>query len=187
MTATQSRATPDGRGSDGPVLTVEHLDVVYKVRGRSRLALRDVSFSIGRRETYGLVGESGSGKSTVALALTRYLPRNGRVSAGSITVNGQDTLSLRHPDLRQLRARTISMVYQEPGRALNPSLHVGRQGAEAYERAKADRLGFWAEQAGRLHWSALLAAVGGAEPGVSSRTRERLVRIGQRLDAEFAA
>ena len=159
MTATQSRATPDGRGSDGPVLTVEHLDVVYKVRGRSRLALRDVSFSIGRRETYGLVGESGSGKSTVALALTRYLPRNGRVSAGSITVNGQDTLSLRHPDLRELRARTISMVYQEPGRALNPSLHVGRQVAEVYEIAGLPR-GEALERA-----EAMLAKVQISDPG----------------------
>ena len=159
MTATQSRATPDGRGSDGPALTVEHLDVVYKVRGRDRLALRDVSFSIGRRETYGLVGESGSGKSTVALALTRYLPRNGRVSAGSITVNGQDTLSLRHPDLRELRARTISMVYQEPGRALNPSLHVGRQVAEVYEIAGLPR-GEALERA-----EAMLAKVQISDPG----------------------
>ena len=52
--------------------------------------LRDVSFQIGRGESYGLVGESGSGKSTVALALMRYLPSNGRVSAGTITINGQD-------------------------------------------------------------------------------------------------
>src|SRR5262249_11801134 len=77
----------------------------------------------------------GSGKSTVALALTRYLPRNGRVSSGSITINGQDTLSLGRAALRHLRARTVSMVYQEPGRALNPSIRVGRQVAEVYEIA----------------------------------------------------
>jgi peptide/nickel transport system ATP-binding protein len=139
MTATDASATPTGRDGDGPTLTVEHLDVVYKVRGRDRLALRDVSFSIGRRESYGLVGESGSGKSTVALALTRYLPRNGRVSAGSVTMDGQDTLSLGPGALRGLRARTVSMVYQEPGRALNPSLRVGRQVAEVYEIAGDSR------------------------------------------------
>ena len=111
------------------------MDVTYRVRGQDRLALRDVSFSIGRGESYGLVGESGSGKSTAALALVRYLPRNGRVSAGTISINGQDPLAMGRAALRDLRARTVSMVYQEPGRALNPSLRVGRQIAEVFEIA----------------------------------------------------
>jgi len=117
----------------GPALEVSHMDIVYRVRGQDRLALRDISFSIARGESYGLVGESGSGKSTVALALVRYLPRNGRVSAGTISINGQDPLSMGKSALRELRARTVSMVYQEPGRALNPSLRVGRQIAEVFE------------------------------------------------------
>jgi peptide/nickel transport system ATP-binding protein len=111
------------------------MDIVYRVRGQDRLALRDVSFSIARGESYGLVGESGSGKSTVALALVRYLPRNGRVSGGTISINGQDPLTLGKSALRELRARTVSMVYQEPGRALNPSMRVGRQIAEVFEIA----------------------------------------------------
>jgi len=119
----------------GPALEVSHMDIVYRVRGQDRRALRDVSFSIARGESYGLVGESGSGKSTVALALVRYLPRNGRVSAGTISINGQDPLSLGKSALRELRARTVSMVYQEPGRALNPSMRVGRQIAEVFEIA----------------------------------------------------
>src|ERR1700689_1888457 len=123
----------------GPALEVSHMDIMYRVRGQNRLALRDVSFSIARGESYGLVGESGSGKSTVALALVRYLPRNGRVSAGTISINGQDPLSLGKSALRQLRARTVSMVYQEPGRALNPSLRVGEQIAEVFEIAGASR------------------------------------------------
>ena len=94
-----------------------------------------MSFQIGRSESYGLVGESGSGKSTVALALTRYLPRNGRVSAGSIRIAGRDPLAMDAAELRQLRARSVSMVYQEPGKALNPSIRVGRQVAEVYEVA----------------------------------------------------
>lgn len=114
-------------------LEVSHLDVAYRVRGKDRLALRDVSFSIGRQESFGLVGESGCGKSTTALAVTRYLPRNGRLSAGSVLVNGQDPAKMDKRALRRFRARTISMVYQEPGRALNPSIRVGRQVAEVYE------------------------------------------------------
>jgi peptide/nickel transport system ATP-binding protein len=118
-------------------LDVSHLQVSYRVRGQDRLALRDVSFQIGRQESFGLVGESGCGKSTTALAITRYLPRNGRQSDGSITVNGQDLSSMDKRALQQFRARTVSMVYQEPGRALNPSLRVGRQVAEVYEIAGA--------------------------------------------------
>jgi peptide/nickel transport system ATP-binding protein len=125
----------DNRLAEAVVVDAAHVDVSYNVRGTDRLAIRDVSFQIGRGESFGLVGESGSGKTTMALAITRYLARNGRVSAGSITVNGQDVASLRRNDLRLLRARTISMVYQEPGRALNPSIKVGRQVAEVYEIA----------------------------------------------------
>jgi peptide/nickel transport system ATP-binding protein len=119
--------------ADAPLaLSVQHMDVTYRVRGQDRLALRDVSFSIERGESYGLVGESGSGKSTAALALVRYLPGNGRVSNGMISINGLDPLSMDKAALRDLRARTVSMVYQEPGRALNPSLRVGRQIAEVF-------------------------------------------------------
>jgi peptide/nickel transport system ATP-binding protein len=139
MTTTDASTAPAASGGAGPTVEVEHMDVTYKVRGRDRLALRDISFRIESRESYGLVGESGSGKSTVALALTRYLPRNGRVSSGSITISGQDPLSMGPAALRGLRARTVSMVYQEPGRALNPSIRVGRQVAEVYEIAGRGR------------------------------------------------
>jgi peptide/nickel transport system ATP-binding protein len=120
-------------------LEVSHLDVTYRVREQDRLALRDVSFTIGRGESYGLVGESGSGKSTVALALVRYLPRNGQVSAGTISIGGQDLLSLGDAGLRDLRAHKVSMVYQEPTKALNPSLRVGPQVAEVFSIAGMGR------------------------------------------------
>ena len=139
MTSADTTTQPGAAGAAGPAVTVSHLDVTYQVRGQDRRALRDVSFEIGRRESYGLVGESGSGKSTVALALTRYLPRNGRVSAGEIRINGADPLAMGREALRELRARQVSMVYQEPGRALNPSIRVGRQVAEVYEIAGLGR------------------------------------------------
>jgi peptide/nickel transport system ATP-binding protein len=135
MTAAPEETTPERTDA----LDVASVDVAYRVRGKDRLVLRDVSFRIGRGESYGLVGESGSGKSTMALALMRYLPRNGRVRSGAITIDGRDALALGSSDLRRLRAETVSMVYQEPGRALNPSLRVGRQVAEVYEIAGLDR------------------------------------------------
>jgi peptide/nickel transport system ATP-binding protein len=130
---------PAAPAAPAPALSVTNLDVTYKVRGQDRLALRDVTFSIARGESYGLVGESGSGKSTVALALVRYLPSNGRVSSGTVSINGLDPLSMGRAALRDLRARTVSMVYQEPGRALNPSIRVGRQIAEVFSIAGQSR------------------------------------------------
>ena len=121
VAAGQVRRQESPAGSE-PTLRVANLDVTYRVRGQNRPAIRNVSFQIGNRESYGLVGESGSGKSTVALALTRYLPRNGLVTGGSVSIAGKDPLSMSGSALRDLRARTVSMVYQEPGRALNPSI-----------------------------------------------------------------
>ena len=114
-------------------LAVENLDLAYRVRGKDRQVLRSVSFRIGRGESFGLVGESGCGKSTVALAAVRYLPRNGRIRNGRILVDNQDLMSLGDTALRSLRANTVSMVYQDPGRALNPSLKIGRQMTEIFE------------------------------------------------------
>ena len=114
-------------------LLLEGVEIAYRVRGRDLPVLRDVSFAVHRGEAYGLVGESGCGKSTAALAAIGALPRNGHVRAGRIAVGGQVLAELDAAALRRLRARTLSMVYQDPGRALNPALTVGRQVAEAYE------------------------------------------------------
>ncbi len=123
---------------DAPVdsaLAIENLDVAFRVRGRDRPVLRRLSLRIGRGESYGLVGESGSGKSTAALAAVRYLPRNGRVTGGRILVDGRDLMTLSNAKLRELRTQSVSMVYQDPGRALNPTLRIGRQMTEVFEAA----------------------------------------------------
>ncbi|MBI3900048.1 MAG: ABC transporter ATP-binding protein [Gammaproteobacteria bacterium] len=120
-------------------LVVENLDLAYRVRGRERQVLRDVSFRIGRGESFGLVGESGCGKSTVAFAAVRYLPRNGRVRGGRILIDGRDILSFGDTELRKLRTSSVAMVYQDSARALNPSIRIGRQVAEVFEIAGASR------------------------------------------------
>jgi peptide/nickel transport system ATP-binding protein len=120
-------------------LTIVGLTVTYRIRGRDREVLQDVSLRVRRGEAYGLVGESGCGKSTVAMATLRYLPRNGKVKAGKILIAGQDVQALDADALRTMRANAISMVYQDPGRALNPSMTIARQVAEAFEAAGASR------------------------------------------------
>jgi peptide/nickel transport system ATP-binding protein len=120
-----------------PAIQLEDLEVVYRVRGVDRRVLRGVTLSIGQGESYGLVGESGCGKTTAAFAIMRYLPRNGRVVAGSIRVGGEDLVAMEDAQVRRLRATTLSMVYQNPGTALNPSIRVGDQVAEAFTVAGA--------------------------------------------------
>ncbi len=145
-----STASPTMLGRDpatAPALELDDLHVCYTVRGIDRPVLRGVSLTIDRGEAYGLVGESGCGKTTAAFAIMRYLARNGRVVGGSIRLGGEDLLAMGDADVRRLRATTVSMVYQNPATALNPSLRVGAQlaevltlagtgKAEAHERAR---------------------------------------------------
>ena len=131
MTATEELTPPIAEHAP-LALELEDLDVVYEVRGRDRQVLRGVTLSVKRGEAYGLVGESGCGKSTAALAIVNYLPRNGRVRSGGLRIDGRDALSLSESQLRKLRSESVSMVYQNPGAALNPSIRVGKQVAEVF-------------------------------------------------------
>lgn len=115
-----------------PALEFIDLRLAYLVRGVPREVLRGVSFSVQQGETYGLVGESGCGKSTAAYAAVRYLPRNARILGGSVQLAGRDVVSLGSKELRQLRANDASIVYQDPGQALNPTIKVGPQLLEAF-------------------------------------------------------
>jgi peptide/nickel transport system ATP-binding protein len=142
-----------------PALEVTDLDVAYRIRGHDRQVLRGVSFSIAKGESYGLVGESACGKSTAAFAIVRHLPRNGRILNGSVRVDGRDLLAVSRAELREIRARSISMVYQDPGRALNPSIRIGRQIAEVFEVLGSQRK----EAAERAE--AMLRKVQIADPG----------------------
>ncbi|MBP0617397.1 ABC transporter ATP-binding protein [Jiella mangrovi] len=125
--------TDRARDASAPALHLDDLSVAYTVRGRDLPVLSNVGLTIERGEAYGLVGESGSGKSTVALALQRVLPPNGRISGGHARVAGKDVMELGTAALRKMRANDVAMVFQDPGKALNPSLTVGRQMAEVYE------------------------------------------------------
>lgn len=115
-----------------PALEVKDLRLAYRVRGRDREAIRGVTFTINRGESYGLVGESGCGKSTIAYAAMRYLPSNGKITSGSVVLDGNDMLKLDGEQLRKLRATSASMVYQNPGTALNPTIRAGNQLIESF-------------------------------------------------------
>ena len=119
--------------STTPSLELRDLQVQYTVRGIKKDVLRGVSFSIAPGEAYGLVGESGCGKSTAAFAAMRYLPRNGKISGGQILFEGNDMTAMSADEVSNLRKSAISMVYQNPIAALNPTVRIGDQVAEVFE------------------------------------------------------
>lgn len=116
------------------LLTIDHLDVGYKVGGNWLDAVHDVSLRVEAGQVYGIVGESGSGKSTLALAVMRYLGENGEIRGGTITLDGADLTSKTTAELRELWGGQIGLVPQDPMASLNPSLPVGEQIAEIARR-----------------------------------------------------
>ena len=117
-----------------PVLDVANLTVAYEHEGTMLVAARQINLQIYAGQTYGLVGESGSGKSTIALAIMRYLGRNGRILSGSIMFNNQDMVTLDEKGLRHVWGKEIALVPQDPQSALNPSMRIGEQIAEILRR-----------------------------------------------------
>ncbi len=117
-------------------LSIENLTVAYRQGKQWLTAVRDFSLQIETGQTYGLVGESGSGKSTVALAVMRYLGRNGQVMKGEILFGDRDLLQLSRADMQQIWGDQLAMVPQDPLSSLNPSLRIGEQIAEILRRHK---------------------------------------------------
>jgi ABC-type dipeptide/oligopeptide/nickel transport system ATPase component len=115
-----------------PVLDIRNLTVEYRTAAATFRAVDDISFSLMPGERFGLVGESGSGKSTTILALMRML-RGGRVTSGSMHLNGRDLLALSDRDYRALRFAEMSLVPQGAMSSLNPVLRIGEQMGDIFD------------------------------------------------------
>ena len=111
-----------------PLCKVRDLSVAFNSGNRplAQEVLRGINFDVLPGEVTGLLGESGSGKSTLALAMLRVLPADARVR-GSIRFDGRDLLQLSERKMREVRSARLSIVFQEPGLALNPVMQVGTQ------------------------------------------------------------
>jgi peptide/nickel transport system ATP-binding protein len=109
------------------VLDVTRLTIAYETRKAEVAAVSDVSFSVHEGETVGLVGESGCGKSTIAFGIVNFLGPNGRIKNGRVIFQGHDLVGRSEKELKKLRGDRISMVYQDPMQALNPSVRLGEQ------------------------------------------------------------
>ncbi len=117
-----------------PLLDVRDLTVEFSTRRGIVRAVQHVNIAIGRGETVGIVGESGSGKSVTSYAVMRILDRAGRIAEGSVRFTGIDLCTASEDDMRNLRGREISMIFQNPRAALNPIRKVGRQIEDVLEQ-----------------------------------------------------
>jgi peptide/nickel transport system ATP-binding protein len=127
-----------------PLLEITDLEVVYKSNFEVIHAVNGVSLSIERGETLGIVGETGAGKTTTSLAILRLLPdRTGNITGGRILFDGVNLLDLRKKEMRRIRGKKISMIFQDPMTALDALLPVGNQIYEALrlhnDKGKSDR------------------------------------------------
>src|SRR5713226_8863467 len=113
--------------TDVPLLSVRDLTVEFVTRRGKVRAVQQVDISVDRGETLGIVGESGSGKSVTSYAVMRILDRAGRIANGSVKFSGLDLRTAPESEMRDLRGREISMVFQNPRAALNPIRKVGDQ------------------------------------------------------------
>jgi len=120
-----------GEQQQQPVLQVRDLRTEFKLRHRSVTAVDGVSFEVRHGECVGLVGESGCGKSTTGLSVMRLLPPAGRITGGSITLNGRDLVALDSRQMQDVRGNEVAMIYQDPMTALNPTMPIGKQIGEA--------------------------------------------------------
>lgn len=123
------------RGSAGEFLSVRDLNVEYRSSGVTVKAVNGMSFDLTRGTNLGLVGETGAGKTTVAKAIMRILPDHATKGVtGRICFNGQELLSLPEREMRKIRGKEISMVFQDPMTALNPVMTVVDQISEGIRR-----------------------------------------------------
>lgn len=112
---------------------VKDLEVCFQKNGKDYPAVSELSYQVEDGEILGIVGESGCGKSISSLALMGLLPKKCYVKKGEILIQGQKVTDFSPKNLRKLRGKDISMIFQEPMTALNPLLTIGKQIREAYE------------------------------------------------------
>ena len=114
-------------GTALPLLDVRDLTVEFATRRGIVQAVKSVNISLAKGETLGIVGESGSGKSVTSYAVMRILDRAGSIAEGSVLFSGLDLRAAPESDMRDLRGREMSMIFQSPRLALNPIRKIGHQ------------------------------------------------------------
>ena len=134
------------------LLEIRDLHTYFMTKEGVNKAVNGVSLTLDEDSILGVVGESGSGKTVTALSVLRLVPFPGEIVRGSITYNGQELLTMSSDEIRHIRGREISLIFQDAGAALNPVIPIGKQveeimlehtdmGRRAARRLAADLLG----------------------------------------------
>lgn len=118
------------------LLDIVDLRVEYGAAGRSVAALRGVSLRVGEGEKIGIVGESGSGKTSLGMAVPRLLGRGGRITGGKMLLRGEDLVKASERTMSRIRARQVTVVFQDPLNALDPVRSIRAQVAEAIRQRR---------------------------------------------------
>ena len=126
--AESSHPTVDDPNAEEIVLSVRDMDVEFPGDGGEiSEILNGVSFEVRAGETLGVVGESGSGKSMTMLSALGLTPAPGRMTRGSVQLDGRDVTNLRESEWQQIRGKDVGVIFQEPIAVLNPAITVGKQ------------------------------------------------------------
>ena len=156
------------------LLSISGLEVTFRTEDGPVHAVKGIDLDVRPGEVLALVGESGSGKSVTAMAVLKLLPRSATVT-GSIRLGGRELLPLGEPEMNAVRGAAISMVFQEPMTALNPSMRIGDQITEAILNHGAETKAAAWERAIEL-----LQRVGIPEPARRARSYPHELSGGQR-------
>ena len=173
-----------------PLLEVTNLQVRFHTEDGTVKAVNGVDITLPAGSTLGIVGESGCGKSVTSLAILRLVTKPaGRISGGSVRLNGKELLELKDDEMRAVRGRDVAMIFQDPMTSLNPVSTIGEQIEEVLKTHRHEH------QAGRAACDRV--DVGGRHPGPERRVkdyphqlsggmRQRHDRHGHRLPADPA-
>jgi oligopeptide transport system ATP-binding protein len=115
----------------GNLLEVNNLFVGIATKEGELQAVRDISFTLKEGEVLAILGESGCGKSVLCKSLLQILPKNGFIKSGKVILNGNDITNLSEKSMDKIRGKEISMIFQDPMTALNPTISIGEQIMEA--------------------------------------------------------
>ena len=126
------------KASSNNLISIKNLSISFIKKNKVVNVVNNISFNLLKNEVLGIVGESGSGKSVTALSILKLLPKNKAISKGEVIYNNTNLLEISDSSIRQVRKKDISIIFQEPMSALNPTMKCIDQLRECFEFKNID-------------------------------------------------
>src|SRR6056300_784242 len=126
-----------------PLLQIHSVTIDYNTKKGNLRALRDISFDVNKGEILGIVGESGCGKSTLISTILQLLPQNAEWKKGAIHFKGKNLIACNEKEMRDMRGKDISVIFQDPMQSLNPVITIGRQMVDIQHRSTSPYAEKW--------------------------------------------